>query len=190
MMMHLRHRAGMAGMALALTAVLTGCQAASATNSQQNEENARPVAATVPVTPSVDTDMGDLQNGTRIFRLTAVEITQQISTFPTKSVKVLAWKQTGADDSKASTPGPTLVSYEGEKIQFIVTNNLDQPTSLHPHGTHEPNQADGVAGVDFTPVRPGATTEYPAYEPGHAGTFAYHTHTPKPPNRNHAGWSG
>ncbi|WP_083266706.1 multicopper oxidase domain-containing protein [Arthrobacter sp. U41] len=37
-------------------------------------------------------------------------------------------------------------------------------------------QADGVAGVDFTPVQPGATTEYPAYEPGHAGTFAYHTH--------------
>ena len=66
---------------------------------------------------------------------------------------------------------------EGERIVFKVTNDLPQPTSLHPHGTHQPNEADGVAGINFDPIDPGETREYPAYTPGHAGTFAYHTHT-------------
>lgn len=87
------------------------------------------------------------------------------------------WKETGKPDSSASTPGPTLISYAGEKVQFVVTNHLTMTTSLHPRGTHQPNPDDGVAGIDFTPIKPGQTRTYPTYTPGHAGTFAYHTHT-------------
>ncbi|WP_168225755.1 multicopper oxidase family protein [Pseudarthrobacter sp. NIBRBAC000502771] len=164
--------------AIALVTALTGAQVSTgANNDGPGRDGNAPVATTIPTTPGVDTDMGELQGDTRIFRLTAVEVTQQIATFPIKTAKVLGWKATGSDDIKASSPGPTLVSYEGEKVQFVVTNDLDQPTSLHPHGTHEPNAADGVAGIDFEPVKPGTTRTYPAYQPGHAGTFAYHTHT-------------
>jgi FtsP/CotA-like multicopper oxidase with cupredoxin domain len=156
---------------------LTGGIAYANESTPSHEGNTKMVNETVPTTPSVATDNGQLVGNTRIFRLTAVEVTQQIATFPIKTAKVLAWKPTGSPDSAASTPGPTLLSYVGEKIQFVVTNNLTMPTSLHPHGTHQPNSADGVAGIDFTPIPPGATRTYPAYEPGHAGTFAYHTHT-------------
>lgn len=134
------------------------------------------VAPTVPITPSVDTYTGQLAGNTRTFKLTAVPVKQQIATFPIQYATVWGWEVTGQPQT-ASTPGPTLVAYEGEKIVFDVTNDLPQPTSLHPHGTHEPNNADGVAGVDFQPIPPGQERVYPAYTPGHAGTFAYHTHT-------------
>lgn len=149
---------------------------AAADNGNHDGGGGKKVAPTVPITPSVATYEGDLEGDTRVFSLTAVEVTQQIATFPIKTAKVWGWEVTG-DPSTASTPGPTLVAYEGEKIQFELTNNLPQPTSLHPHGTHQPNSADGVAGIDFTPIQPGDTYTYPAYTPGHAGTFAYHTHT-------------
>ena len=169
----------MAGLsAIALVTALTGAQTPTgANNDGPAPGSSAPVATTVPITPGVETDMGEVRGDTRIFRLTAMEFTQQIATFPIKTAEVLGWKATGSDDSKASSPGPTLVSYEGEKVQFVVTNELDQPTSLHPHGTHEPNAADGVAGIDFEPIKPGTTRTYPAYQPDHAGTFAYHTHT-------------
>lgn len=137
----------------------------------------RSVAPTVPITPSVGNYAGTVRDGVRTFRLTAVQTTQQIATFPIKTAVVWGWKVTGAPDSTASAPGPTLVATEGERIRFVITNELSMPTSLHPHGTHQPNSADGAAGIDFDPIKPGTTRTYPAYEPGHAGTFAYHTHT-------------
>lgn len=151
---------------------------AAADKSNNGGGGGQKVAPTVPITPSVATYEGQLNQdtNTRVFKLTAVEVTQQIATFPIKTATVWGWQVTGVP-ATASTPGPTLVAYEGEKIQFQLTNELPQPTSLHPHGTHQPNSADGVAGIDFTPIEPGDTYAYPAYTPGHAGTFAYHTHT-------------
>lgn len=163
--------AGASALAVAVATFAAG-GAASAANG-----GSAMVAPTVPSSPSVGTYRGELRGQTRTFRLTAVEFEQQIATFPIQHAKVLGWKVTGQPDSTASTPGPTLVSYAGEKVQFVVTNALSMPTSLHPHGTHEPNVDDGVAGIDFQPIQPGQTRAYAPYTPGHAGTFAYHTHT-------------
>lgn len=175
--MSLRRRstaiAGSVVLALGLSALVTG-QAVGSDSPRQNGNGQ--TAPTLPVTPSVATYEGEKQGDIRTFRLTAVEITQQIATFPIRTAKVWGWQVTGQPET-ASTPGPTLVSYEGEQIRFVVTNELPQATSLHPHGTHQPNQNDGVAGINFTPIQPGETRTYDPYTPGHAGTFAYHTHT-------------
>lgn len=170
--------AGGSAVALGLTAVVGG-QALADGGDRGNGggSGGRMVDATMPITPSVGNYEGELNGNTRTFKLTALPVTQQIATFPVQNAIVWGWKVTGQDDATASTPGPTLVASEGEQIVFEITNQLQQPTSLHPHGTHEPNSADGVAGIDFAPIEPGATFTYPAYTPDHPGTFAYHTHT-------------
>ncbi|HEY0995697.1 MAG TPA: multicopper oxidase domain-containing protein [Gemmatimonadaceae bacterium] len=75
------------------------------------------------------------------------------------------------------TPGPTAIAYEGERVHFAVMNDLPEPTTIHFHGGHEPNDADGVGGVSQPqPIPPGGMYTY-EFTPGHAGTIAYHTHT-------------
>lgn len=145
------------------------------------------VKPTIPQTPSVPTDFGQLQcspgaplntadpapakrSCTRVFHLTASAFEQKIANFPVQDVTVWGYNN--------SAPGPTLISYAGEQVQIVVTNNLPVPTTVHPHGLHQPNSADGVAGVSQPdPVMPGQTYTYPAFVPGHTGTFAYHSHT-------------
>lgn len=156
-------------------AVALSGQAAGSDRGRDDARGGR-TAPTVPITPSVATYEGEKNGNTRTFRLTATEFKQQLATFPIKTATVWGWQVTGRPQT-ASTPGPTLVAYEGERIRFVVTNELSQPTSLHPHGTHQPNRNDGTAGIDFEPIDPGETRTYAPYAPGHAGTFAYHTHT-------------
>lgn len=146
------------------------------------------VAPTVPQSPSVVNDFGALQCpksiGTpelqkpapagkgcvRVFHLTASQFTQTIANFPVKQVTVWGYNH--------STPGPTLISYQGERVQIVLTNHLPVPTTVHPHGLHQPNSSDGVAGVSQpNPIASGATYSYPAFTPRHTGTFAYHSHT-------------
>ncbi len=123
---------------------------------------------TIPVSPDIATMNGQLVNGVREFRVTASVFQQQLATFPVKMAEV--WGYNG------SSPGPTAISYEGEKIRFIVTNNLSEPTTVHFHGMHQPNEDDGVAGVSqLNPIQPGQTYTY-EFTPGHTGFFAYHSH--------------
>lgn len=147
------------------------------------------VAPTIPATPSVGDYFGSpkcsdgshpdptkpLANDcTRVFHLTATQFVQHIANFPMKDATVWGF-QAGA--MPPSTPGRTLISYAGEKVQIVETNKLPEPTTIHPHGLHQPNYADGVAGVDQpNPIKPGYTYAYPAFRPGHVGTFAYHSH--------------
>lgn len=122
----------------------------------------------MPVSPDIGTMTGTIVNGAREFHVTASQFTQQIATFPLKTATV--WGYNG------STPGPTAVSYEGEKIRFVVTNNLPQATTVHFHGMHQPNEDDGVAGVSqLNTIQPGQTYTY-EFTPGHTGFFAYHSH--------------
>ncbi len=128
-----------------------------------------PAAPVIPETPSVPTLTGTLDGTVRTFDLTAEQFTQQIANFPVRTAQV--WGYNG------STPGPTLIAYEGETVRVTVTNRLPEPTSVHFHGMHEPNEDDGVAGISqVEPIRPGETFTY-EFTPGHQGTFAYHSHT-------------
>lgn len=136
-------------------------------SAQQSSGNVDP---TLPDTPSVPTDQGTVENGVRTFRLTASEFEQKIANFPIKTVRVWGYNN--------STPGPTLTAREGEPIQLVLTNNLPVPTTIHPHGLHQPNEFDGVPTISQpNPVAPGATFTYGPFTPQHTGSFAYHSHT-------------
>lgn len=127
------------------------------------------VAPKIPVTPSVETLMGTLEGNTRSYALTASAFVQKIANFPISTATV--WGYNG------STPGPTLIAYEGEGVKVVVTNQLPVPTTVHFHGMHEPNEDDGVPGISQPkPIMPGESYTY-EFVPGHTGTFAYHSHT-------------
>lgn len=72
-------------------------------------------------------------------------------------------------------PGPTLRVNEGERVRFRVTNQLDEPSSIHWHGMILPAEQDGVAHLSQDPIEPGKTFTYD-YKPGPAGTHWYHSH--------------
>jgi FtsP/CotA-like multicopper oxidase with cupredoxin domain len=74
-----------------------------------------------------------------------------------------------------TVPGPTIRVTEGDTVEIAVTNTLDQPTSIHWHGLHVPNDQDGVGGVTQPMIQRGETFNYKFTAP-HAGTFMYHAH--------------
>lgn len=75
-----------------------------------------------------------------------------------------------------SLPGPTLRLREGEEVTIRVTNRLAEPTSIHWHGIILPYQMDGVPGISFDGIAPGATFTY-RFRLEQSGTFWYHSHS-------------
>ena len=75
-----------------------------------------------------------------------------------------------------STPGPIVELWEGHNARLRVHNHLDESTSMHWHGLLLPFQMDGVPGVTFPGIDPGATYEvdFPVRQ---AGTYWYHSHS-------------
>ena len=73
-------------------------------------------------------------------------------------------------------PAPLLRWREGDALKLRVQNELDEPTSIHWHGILLPWQMDGVPGVSFEGIAPGAsfTYEFPVRQ---AGTYWYHSHS-------------
>lgn len=72
-------------------------------------------------------------------------------------------------------PGPTLRIPQGKRVNFLIKNGLDQPTSLHWHGIRLENRMDGVPGLTQDPIAPGEDFEYSFIAPD-AGTYWYHSH--------------
>jgi CopA family copper-resistance protein len=75
-----------------------------------------------------------------------------------------------------SVPGPTLRWREGEDVSLRVTNRLDEPTSIHWHGILLPAGMDGVPGISFAGIAPGATFTY-RFPVKQSGTYWYHSHS-------------
>ena len=73
------------------------------------------------------------------------------------------------------TPGPLLQARVGDLVRVHVTNELDEPTTVHWHGMRVPVAMDGVAMDGVDPIAPGATFTYEFTVPD-AGTFWYHPH--------------
>lgn len=73
-------------------------------------------------------------------------------------------------------PGPTLLWREGETVTLNVTNRLTVPTSIHWHGINPPYAMDGVPGVSFPGIAPGATFAY-RIPVDQFGTYWYHSHS-------------
>ncbi|GGE57731.1 copper oxidase [Halopseudomonas oceani] len=75
-----------------------------------------------------------------------------------------------------ASPGPILRFREGEDVTIHVTNNLDEPTSVHWHGLILPFQMDGVPGLSYPGIAPGETFTY-RFPVTQSGTYWFHSHS-------------
>ena len=75
-----------------------------------------------------------------------------------------------------SVPGPLIRLKEGQNVRLSVTNTLEEDTSIHWHGLLLPFQYDGVPGVSFPGIKPGATFVY-EFPVRQSGTYWYHSHS-------------
>ena len=73
-------------------------------------------------------------------------------------------------------PGPLLRFKEGEEVILNVTNNMSVDSSIHWHGLILPYQMDGVPGISFDGIKPGATFNY-KFTVKQNGTYWYHSHS-------------
>lgn len=105
-------------------------------------------------------------NGVREFKLTVQKTIWHL--LPGKDV--VAYTYNGV------VPGPEIRVTEGEKIRILVTNHLSEPTSIHWHGLHLPNDQDGSADVTQPAIKPGETYTYEWTVPNTPGTYFYHSH--------------
>jgi multicopper oxidase len=72
-------------------------------------------------------------------------------------------------------PGPELRVTEGDTVRVTVTNELDEPTTVHWHGVDVPAAMDGVPDTSGPPIAPGGTFTY-EFVATPAGTRWYHAH--------------
>ena len=73
-------------------------------------------------------------------------------------------------------PAPTLYWREGDTVTLRVTNRLATTGSIHWHGILLPFQMDGVPGLSFDGIAPGATFVY-RFPVRQTGTYWYHSHS-------------
>ncbi len=142
-------RAGSAGVA---TGTDAGLALASRTSLEQ-------LLATKPITPTGRTKTFDLAIGETTWELVPGVTTQAVAV-------------------NRTVPGPTIRVTEGDAVVVNVRNQLTEPTSIHWHGVHVPNDQDGVSGVTQDPIPAGGSYTY-RFTASHAGTFMYHAHGPK-----------
>jgi len=83
-----------------------------------------------------------------------------------------AWAKT----VNGSLPAPTLRWREGDTVSLRVRNSLHETTSLHWHGIVLPADMDGVPGLSFHGIAPGASYLY-RFPVQQAGTYWYHAHS-------------
>lgn len=105
--------------------------------------------------------------GGREYRLVAAPA--KASLVEEATLKTDVWAYNG------SCPGPVLRARKGEQITIHVTNQLDQPTTVHWHGMRIDNAMDGVAHLTQEPIPTGQTFTY-RFTPPDAGTYWYHPH--------------
>lgn len=73
-------------------------------------------------------------------------------------------------------PAPLLRWREGDLITLRVRNRLAARTSIHWHGLLLPANMDGVPGLSFDGIDPGATFTY-QFRAQQSGTYWYHGHS-------------
>ncbi len=105
------------------------------------------------------------KEGVKEFQLSTDEIRWEYA----KGKFVHAWSY------NSQISGPEIRVTEGDKIRIIVKNNLPVATSIHWHGVHVENKADGVPGLTQNAIKPKETFIY-EFTAKNAGTHFYHAH--------------
>src|ERR1051325_6206718 len=108
-----------------------------------------------------------LDGGVKVFELTAKRI--QWETEPGKRVEAWAFNE--------QIPGPQIRVTEGDRVRFILKNDLPESTAVHFHGLELPHDQDGVPFITQPPIKPGSSYTYECTVPvGNAGSHMYHSH--------------
>lgn len=82
-----------------------------------------------------------------------------------------------AQTINGSLPAPTLRWREGDTVTLRVSNGLQaDQASIHWHGIILPANMDGVPGLSFNGIEPGATYTY-KFSVRQSGTYWYHSHS-------------
>lgn len=74
-----------------------------------------------------------------------------------------------------SVPGPLLQARVGDDVTVVLTNDLDEATTIHWHGMRVPNEMDGVVAGEMQAIEPGESFTYRFIAPD-AGTYWFHPH--------------
>src|ERR1051325_420369 len=106
-----------------------------------------------------------LDGGVKVFELTAKRI--QWETEPGKLVEAGGFNE--------QIPGPQIRVTEGDRVRFILKNDLPESTAVHFHGLELPNDQDGVPFITQPPIKPGSSYTYEFTVPN-AGSHMYHSH--------------
>jgi FtsP/CotA-like multicopper oxidase with cupredoxin domain len=116
-------------------------------------------AGNQPLEPTMDGDV-------KVFDLTVEEIQWEVS--KGQFVDAMAFN--------GQVPGPEIRVSEGDRVRFVVQNQLTEPFVLHFHGLTVPNSQDGVPYITQPPAMPGEywTYEFTIKDP--PGMYVYHSH--------------
>jgi CopA family copper-resistance protein len=106
--------------------------------------------------PALSGDVIDLTIGEQLFRL-------DDRTGPAMAIN-------------GTIPGPIIRLKEGQLATLRVTNRMEESTSIHWHGLLLPPVMDGVPGVSFAGIKPGATFTY-HFPVKQSGTYWFHSHS-------------
>lgn len=117
------------------------------------------------ITPNVGSLPWTMDGDVKVFHLTAEPIRREFA----PGFWVNCWGYNG------SSPGPTIEANEGDRVRILVTNHLNEATTIHWHGIILPNGMDGVAGLNQRAIPPGDTFKY-EFTLRQNGTFMYHPH--------------
>ena len=106
-----------------------------------------------------------LADGTKVFELTASVIQWEVEA----GHFVEAWAY------NEMVPGPEIRVQLGDRIQIVLHNELEVPTTLHSHGLIVPNAMDGVPAITQDAILPGESFTY-EFTVRNAGSHMYHSH--------------
>ena len=112
--------------------------------------------------PSVDLDPSD-------------DVAEYAMTVREGSVELVAGQMVEAFTYDGMSPGPLLQVRRGQLMRVHVTNDLDEPTTVHWHGLRIDVAMDGVVMGNIPAIAPGDTFVY-EFTPPDAGTFWFHPH--------------
>jgi uncharacterized cupredoxin-like copper-binding protein len=112
-----------------------------------------------PLEPTMDGNV-------KVFDLTVEEIQWEVA--KGQFVDAMAFN--------GQVPGPEIRVSEGDRVRFVVQNQMTEPFVLHFHGLTVPNSEDGVPYITQPPVMPGEywTYEFTIEDP--PGMYVYHSH--------------
>lgn len=148
---------------------LLGCTSPTSPGAgQAPEDSASPVAEELPEPYALEglTVAADLDPQLDVVE---VHLTAAVS-----SVEWVEGRQTEIWTYNGLVPGPVIAAKVGDTVRVVLTNELEEETTIHWHGLRISDEMDGVPAIQ-APVQPGEQFTYEFVVPD-SGTFWYHPH--------------